>query len=107
MSRIIDDLCEINNTDEFPNSLKYIYPKELELKREHQDTHATFPNLDISIEDGKFIYKIRLRISVLHTRMQHLFSNILSSIFHDLFYSKLLRMGTCTILFFWLHTYRI
>ena len=36
----------------------HIYPKELELKVEYQDDHATFLNLDITINDGIFIYNL-------------------------------------------------
>ena len=35
-----------------------IYPKELELKVEYQGDHATFLILDITINDGIFIYNL-------------------------------------------------
>ena len=35
-----------------------IYPKELELKDEHQSDHATFLYLDIIIKERTFIYKL-------------------------------------------------
>lgn len=35
-----------------------IYPKELELRVEHQVDHATFFNLDITIREGTFLYKL-------------------------------------------------
>ena len=35
-----------------------IYIDELELKAEHSGNHATFLNLDISVVDGRFIYKL-------------------------------------------------
>ena len=35
-----------------------IYPTDLELKVEHNDSHATFIDVDISINKGKFIYKM-------------------------------------------------
>ena len=46
-----DDLCAINNDDEFSKSFKYIYPGELELKLEHSGTHATNLDIKIKIED--------------------------------------------------------
>ena len=56
--RFIDDLCTINNDGEFSSSYKYIYPKQLELKLEHQEEHATFLDLDITIENNIFVYKL-------------------------------------------------
>ena len=41
VDRFIDDLCAINDRNEFTKSFKDIYPKELELKIEHTGTHAT------------------------------------------------------------------
>ena len=41
-SRFIDDLCAVNNQDEFSKPFKYIYPRELELKIEHSGTHGAF-----------------------------------------------------------------
>ena len=35
----------------------YIYRKQLELKLEHQGEHATFLDLDITVEDNIFAYK--------------------------------------------------
>ena len=51
-SHFIDDLCAINDDDEFSEC---IYPGELELKLEHSGTYATFLHLDIKIEDGIFV----------------------------------------------------
>ena len=50
-SRLIDDECNINDSDEFANSFRLVYLLELELKCEHHGTHATFLDLDISIVD--------------------------------------------------------
>ena len=58
IGRSIDDLCTINDGNEFLNSFKYFNPKELELKIEHQRTHATFLEVDITIEDDIFVYKL-------------------------------------------------
>ena len=57
-SRFTDDLCTINDDGEFSSSYKYIYSKQLELKLKHQGEHATFLDLDITIEDNIFVYKL-------------------------------------------------
>ena len=56
--RFIDDKCNLNDGGEFGRSFTSIYPKELELKCEHEGSHATFLELDITKVDGKFIYKL-------------------------------------------------
>ena len=53
-SKFIEDFCTINDDGEFSSSYKYIYPKQLELKLEHQGEHATFLDLDTAIEDNIF-----------------------------------------------------
>ena len=55
---LIDDLCAINDCREFGKSFCDIYPKELELKVEHQGDQVTFLNLDMTIKEGTFIYKL-------------------------------------------------
>ena len=55
--RFIDDACSINDDNEFENSCKAIYPKDLHLKCEDTGNHATFLQLDITIKDGVLIYK--------------------------------------------------
>ena len=57
-SRFIDDECNLNDCGEFGRSFHLIYPSDLHLKCEHNGTHATFLELDISIVDGLFIYKL-------------------------------------------------
>ena len=57
-SRFIDNLCTINHDGEFSSSYKYICPKQLELKLEHQDEPAKFLDLDITIDDNVFVYKL-------------------------------------------------
>ena len=47
----------INDDGEF-SSYDYIYPKQFELKLEHQGKHATFLDLNITIEDNIFAYKL-------------------------------------------------
>ena len=83
-SRFIDDLCAINDGNEFSTCHGDIYPPELELKIEYQGSHATFLDLDITLKDGIFIYKIfdkRDKFPFFIVRMPHLSSNIPSSAF--------------------------
>ena len=54
--RYADDLCALNDGGEFGKAFLEIYPKELGLKVEHNDSHVTFLDLNISIDKGKFIY---------------------------------------------------
>ena len=54
----IDDLCAISDGGEFVRSICEVYPKKLELKVENHSDHATFLNLDITIQEGAFVYKL-------------------------------------------------
>ena len=102
VGRFIDDLCAINDREEFLSSYKEIYPPELELKIEHQGTHATFLDLDITIKDYIFVYKLFDKIDAFPfsiVRMPHLSSNIPSSIFYGSAFSEILRIARCTLLF--------
>ena len=56
--RFIDKLCIINDDGDISSSYKYIFPKQLEQKLEHQGEHATFLYLGITIEDNKFVHKL-------------------------------------------------
>ena len=58
VDRFIDDLCSNNDRDEFLKSYKDIYPPELDFKVEHQGKHDAFLDLDITIKDGMFVYKL-------------------------------------------------
>ena len=101
VGRFIDDLCAINDSNDFASSHKCIYPKELELKVEHQGTHATFLDLDITIDEGVFIYKFfdkRDAFPFFIVRMPHLSSNIPSSIFYGSVFSEFLRIARCSLL---------
>ena len=42
----------------FNDVYKGIYPSELQPKVEHSVTDSTFVNLDITVKDGVFVYKI-------------------------------------------------
>ena len=81
---------------------KDIYPPELELKIEHQGGHATFLDLDITIKDDIFVYKLfdkRDTFPFFIVRMPHLSSNIPSSIFYGSIFIEILRIARCTLLF--------
>ena len=99
--RFIDDLCAINDGDEFGRSYKDIYPEELELKVEHHGQHASFLNLDINITEGRFIYKLydkRDDFPFSIVRMPHLQSNIPKSIFYSALDGEFLRVARSTLL---------
>ena len=84
-SRLIDDLSKINDDGEFPSSYKCIYPKRLELKLEHQVEHATFLDLNITVESKTFLHKHfdkRDKFPFSIVCMSYLSSNIPSSIFY-------------------------
>ena len=92
--------CAIYDENKFFRSFKNTYPKELELKVEHKETHVTFPNLDITITDKFFIYELfkkRDKFPFFIVTMPHLSSN--SSVFHGSLYWKLLSTDKCTLLF--------
>ena len=60
-----------------------MYLKKLESKIEHQDTHATVPDFDITTQDDMFIYKLynkRNTIPFFIVRMPQLSINIPNSI---------------------------
>ena len=95
-SRFIDDLCTINDDGEICSSYKYIYPKQLELKLEHQGELATFLDLDITIEGDIFVYKLfdkRDKLPFFIIRMPYFSSNIPSSIFHAPTFLEFLRIA--------------
>jgi hypothetical protein len=58
--RYIDDLIAINNNNEFEENWKDIYPPALVLKKENPDGNrsATFLDMEISISNNKFEYKL-------------------------------------------------
>ena len=100
MYRFIDDLCAINDGNQFDTSNKDIYPPELELKREHHGEHATFLDLDISIKDGQFSYKLydkRDAFPFSIVRMPHLSSNIPEFVFYGTFKFEVLRIAKNTL----------
>ena len=99
--RFIDDLCAINDGGEFGKVYKDIYPQELELKVEHTGLHASFLNLDISISDGTFIFKLydkRDAFPFHIIRMPHMSSNIPRSIFYSALVGEFLRIARSTLM---------
>ena len=100
--RFIDDLCAINDGGEFRKSFNEIYPPELELKVDHEGSHATFLDLDISIAGDRFIYKLYDKhdsFNFFIVRMPQMSSNIPSTVFYSSVLSEFLRIARCTLLF--------
>ena len=101
-TRFIDDECNLNDGGEFGRSFQQIYPTELELKCEHQGTHATFLDLEINISDGIFIYKLfdkRNDFPFFIVRMPDLSGNIPSHVFYGSVMSEFLRIARSTLLY--------
>ena len=94
--RFIDDLCALNDGGEFENSYQEIYPEELVLKLEHKGSHATFLDLDLTVENGKITTKLYDKRDDFHffiVRMPNFHSNIPSSIFYGTVFSEILRIA--------------
>ena len=73
------------DSGDFGKSFREIYPPELELKVENQGNHATFLDLDITIVDGLFVYKLfdkRDAFPFSIVRMPNIKSNIPAYIFY-------------------------
>ena len=101
-TRFIDDECNLNDGGEFGRSFHLIYPEDLELKCEHQGTHATFLDLEINISDGIFVYKLfdkRDNFPFFIVRMPDLSGNIPSHMFYGSVMSEFLRISRCTLLY--------
>ena len=99
--RFIDDLCGINDGGEFGLSHNEIYPKELELKLEHTGNRASFLNLDITIENDKFIFKLfdkRDEFPFSIVRLPYKDSNIPLSVFYSSLVGDFLRKGRSSML---------
>ena len=98
--RFIDDECNLNDSGEFSRSYSDIYPAELQLKCEHQGTHATFLDLEISVIDGTFVYKLfdkRDDFPFTIVRMPDLSGSIPSHVFYGSIMSEFLRIARCTL----------
>ena len=99
--RFIDDECNLNDSGEFSKSYSDIYPQELQLKCEHQGTHATFLDLVISVVDNVFVYKLfdkRDDFPFTIVRMPDLSGNLPSYVFYGSVMSEFLRIARCTLL---------
>ena len=99
--RFIDDLCALNDGNLFERVYREIYPDELELKMEHSGNHGTFLNLDITIKEGIFVYKLydkRDAFPFSIVRMPHIDSNIPESIFYSSLVGEFLRIARSTLL---------
>ena len=102
VGRFIDDLVALNDRDEFHNCYKKIYPKELDLKVENHGSHASFLDLDITVENNIFRYKLfdkRDAFPFFIVRMPHADSNIPSCIFYGSIFSEILRIARSTLMF--------
>ena len=81
-----DDLFVSNVGDEFGKAFFEIYPTELELKAKNNGSHATFPDLDNSIDQGRFIDKRLDKWDAFNpniVKMASIISNIPSIILHS------------------------
>ena len=99
-SRFIDDMCCINDSNDFEKSFKQIYPPSMELKIEHHGQHATFLDLEIDIRQGIFVYKLydkRDAFPFFIVRMPDLTGNIPSSMFYGSILSEFLRIARTTL----------
>ena len=99
--RFIDDLCALNDGGLLERVYRDIYPEELELKKEHSGHHGTFLNLDITIKENKFIYKLydkRDDFPFSIVRMPFMDSNIPESVFYSSLIGEFLRIARSTLL---------
>ena len=99
-TRFIDDECNLNDSGEFGHSYHLIYPSELQLKCEHSGLHATFLELDISVIDGIFVYKLfdkRDDFPFSIVRMPDLTGNIPAHMFFGSIMSEFLRIARATL----------
>ena len=98
--RFTDDLYAMNDHGEVSKFFRCIYPRELGLKLEQSETHATFLHLDIKIEDGIVVYKLfdkRDRFPLFIVPIPHFGSNIPSTRFYGSVFSYFLRIARCTL----------
>ena len=102
-------LCALNDGGEFIAFLekwfrRWIllkYVQQLELKEEHNDSYATSLDMDISIDKGKFTFKMlekRDALSFHVVRMPSITSNIPSIIFYSFTISDFVRINRSILL---------
>ena len=85
IKRFIDDLGILNDGGVFNDVYKDIAPPKLQLKVKYSGTHATFLNLDTTVKDGVFVYKLfdkRYPFSFFIVRMPYIDDNIPRLIFY-------------------------
>ena len=100
--RFIDDESNLNDSGQFKNSSHAIYPPDLQVKCEHEGQHATFLELDISVKDGIFSYKLfdkRDDFPFFIIRMPDLSGNIPDHVFYGSVMSEFLRIARATLLY--------
>ena len=86
----------MNDGGEFSSSDKYNYPKQLEIKPEHQGEHATFLDFEIPIQDNIFVCKLfekRNTFPLFIINMPYFSSNIPSSMFCGSIFSGFQSIG--------------
>ena len=102
-TRFIDDQCNLNDGGEFGRSFRDIYPSNLGIRCEHEGSHATFLELDITkMDSGIFVYKLfdkRDGFPFFIVRMPDLSGNIPSHVFYGSVMSEFLRIARCTLLY--------
>ena len=79
-----------------------MYPKELQLKVEHQGKHSTFLDPDVNIVDAIFVYKIfdkKDKFPFFVFGMPHLLSHIIpsSTSYRSIILQVILRIAICTL----------
>ena len=99
--RFLDDLLTINDNGLFEASHHTIYPEGLELKLEHSGTHASFLNIDITVVENQFLYKLfdkRDTFPFQIVWMPHMNSNIPQCVFYSAIVGEFLRIGRSILL---------
>ena len=100
INRFIDDLIAINDCKEFMNTFLQIYPQELKLNKENDsDQHATFLDMDITIEGRKLktkLYDKRNSYNFDIVRFPYKNSNLPSKMFYATIGAEVLRICRAT-----------
>ena len=94
--RFIDDLLAVNDDGEFEKCCKEIYPRELELKKEHSGDLVSFLDLQIVIKGRSFetaLFDKRDSFPFSIVRMPFKSSNMPSKIFYATIGAEILRIG--------------
>lgn len=98
--RFIDDLISLNDNDEFMRSHKEIYPPEMELKVENEDSFsASFLDLALAINEGVIDTKLfdkRDAFNFSVVRMPYKCSNIPCKMFYSTIGAEILRICRAT-----------